>query len=172
MRKVFLIFSISSLLISESIFPVTFSSDIEVIKSGELISQSKIIKNENNFIYKTDYPYSQSVYIVDDNIYIQDDDFKQVSKSENLNIIPIMSIFKGEYDFESYECNSSICFLNITPIDGVSSLVIVKDQDQIKEVSYFSLDYQSYKLKFKNFLMETVKINYMPPEGYEFIEYD
>ena len=85
MRKVFLIFSISSLLISESIFPVTFSSDIEVIKSGELISQSKIIKNENNFIYKTDYPYSQSVYIVDDNIYIQDDDFKQVSKSENLN---------------------------------------------------------------------------------------
>ena len=78
----------------------------------------------------------------------------------------------GEYDFESYECNGSICFLNITPIDGVSSLLIVKNQGQIKEVSYFSLDYQSYKLKFKNFLMETVKINYTPPEGYEFIEYD
>ena len=51
-------------------------------------------------------------------------------------------------------------------------MVVIKNGDILREISYYSLDFRHYKLKFSNFVNETDNISYTPPDGYEFIKND
>ena len=153
---IFISFSINS----KNIIPDVFATDVSVYKGEELVSESFIKKKNEDIVFRTTKPYSQSIYFVENKIYIQDDD------------LPLFNLLQNTHEFESIECDSAECFINTSEIPGVSTMVVIKNGDILREISYYSLDFRHYKLKFSNFVNETDNISYTPPDGYEFIKND
>ena len=60
-------------------------------------------KNED-IVLMTTKPYSQSIYFVENRIYIQDDDFKQISMVTDQNRMPLFNLLQNTHQFESIEC--------------------------------------------------------------------
>tara|TARA_B100000963_G_C22603137_1_gene661230 strand:- start:911 stop:1429 length:519 start_codon:yes stop_codon:yes gene_type:complete len=165
---IFLTFSINS----QNIIPDVFATNVSVFRGAELVSESLIKRRSGNMVFTLVKPYSQSIFLVDEQIYIQDDDFKQISLLKDQNSLPMLELFQNTHEFEPIECEEANCFINTSKIPGISTMVVVKNGDILEEISYYSLDYKHYKLKFSNFVNETENISYTPPDGYEFIEND
>ncbi len=172
MKNIAWIIFISLSINSKNIIPDVFATDVSVYKGEELVSESFIKKKNEDIVFTTTKPYSQSIYFVENKIYIQDDDFKQISFITDQNRMPLFNLLQNTHEFESIECDSAECFINTSEIPGVSAMIVIKNGDILREISYYSLDFRHYKLKFSNFVNETDNISYTPPDGYEFIKND
>ena len=128
---IFLTFSINS----QNIIPDIFSTNVSVFRGAELVSESLIKRKSGNMVFTLVKPYSQSIFLVDEQIYIQDDDFKQISLLKDQNSLPMLELFQNTHEFEPIECEEANCFINTSKIPGISTMVVVKNGDILEEIS-------------------------------------
>ena len=51
--------------------------------------------------------------------------------------MPLFNLLQNTHEFESIECDSAECFINTSEIPGVSTMVVIKNGDILREILLF-----------------------------------
>lgn len=146
-----------------------FTSVISVSFNNVELSSGYITYDSDNFIYSITSPYSQMIAKIDNKVYVQDDDFKQVFIYQGDYDFLIQQILDNELGLQPYEC-ATTCLRALVLDENIQELVVEMSEYEISQISYLDAKNDSYVIKFLNFQLGAKNISYNLPMDYEVIE--
>ena len=148
-----------------------FSSDIIISDSNSIVSRGSMSYAKGDFVYLIDHPSRQVLAGLEDKLFIQDDDFKQVMVYKDDGSFLIKKLLFDSYEHEELSCISKCYKLNIND-ERISAAIIIFKDDLLHEMHILNFQNNKFLVKFENFVHESTNIIYMPPDGYEIIAND
>jgi len=146
-----------------------FTSVISVSLNNVELSSGYITYDSDNFIYSITSPYSQMIAKIDNKVYVQDDDFKQVFIYQGDYDFLIQQILDNELGLQPYEC-ATTCLRALVLDKNIQELVVEMSEYEISQISYLDAKNDAYVIKFLNFQLGAKNISYNLPMDYEVIE--
>ena len=146
-----------------------FTSVISVSLNHVELSSGNISYDSDDFIYSITSPYSQMIAKIDNKVYVQDDDFKQVFIYQGDYDFLIQQILDNELGLQPYEC-ATTCLRALVLDENIQELVVEMSEYEISQISYLDAKNDSYVIKFLNFQLGAKNISYNLPMDYEVIE--
>ena len=146
-----------------------FTSVISVSSNNVELSSGSISYDSGNFLYSITSPYSQIIGKIDNKVYVQDDDFKQVFIYQGDYDFLIQQILDNEVGLQPYEC-ATTCLRALVLDENIQELVVEMSENEISQISYLDTKNDAYVIKFLNFELGAKNISYNLPMDYEVIE--
>ena len=146
-----------------------FTSAITVSSNNVELSSGNISYDSDNFLYSITFPYSQMIAKIDNKVYVQDDDFKQVFIYQGDYDFLIQQILDNELGLQPYEC-ATTCLRALVLDENIQELVVEISEYEISKISYLDAKNDAYVIKFLNFELGAKNISYNLPMDYEIIE--
>jgi len=149
-----------------------FDAQITIQKNEDIVSKGNIRYRENDFFYEVELPYSQKIIGINQNIYVQDDDFNQVHVYKDNASFLLRDVLKDENQKEYISC-PTVCYkILLNEETGFSEALIVAFDQIIEYIQATDIQNVNYLIKFENFKVESSKIVYEPPEDYSLVKND
>lgn len=146
-----------------------FTSLISISSNNDELSSGNISYDSDNFLYSITSPYSQIIAKIDDKVYVQDDDFKQVFIYQGNYDFLIQQILDNEVGLQPYDC-ATTCLRATILDENIQELVVEISEYEISQISYLDAKNDAYVIKFLNFQLGAKNISYNLPMDYEVIE--
>ena len=146
-----------------------FTSVISVSSNNYELSSGSISYDSDNFLYNITSPYSQMIAKIDNTVYVQDNDFKQVFIYQGDYDFLIQQILDNEVGLQSYECATTCLRASILD-ENIQELVVEMSENEISQILYLDAKKDAYVIKFLNFELGAKNISYNLPMDYEIIE--
>ena len=146
-----------------------FTSVISVSSNNVELSSGDISYDSDNFLYSITSPYSQIIAKIDNKVYVQDDDFKQVFIYQGDYDFLIQQILDNEVGLQPYECETTCLRASILD-ENIQELVLEMSENKISQILYLDTKSDEYEIKFLNFELGAKNISYNLPMDYEIIE--
>ena len=108
---------------------------------------------------------------IDGQLFVQDDDFKQVIRYNDNNSFLIKKLLSNAYEHAELSCNLK-CFKLVVDDERISNAIIVFDNEFLYEIIVENFQNNKFLIKFENFVHESTNITYVTPDGYELITND
>ena len=128
----------------------TFTSEISISSNNVELSSGIISYDSGNFLYSITSPYSQIIAKIDNKVYVQDDDFKQVFIYQGDYDFLIQQILDNEVGLQPYEC-ATTCLRALVLDENIQELVVEMSENEISQISYLDAKNDAYVIKFLNF---------------------
>ena len=148
-----------------------FSSDILISDIDTSISSGFLSYKDGNYKYSIESPSSQVMAEIDGQLFVQDDDFKQVIRYKDNNSFLIKKLLSNAYEHTELFCNLK-CFKLDVDDERISNAIIVFDNEFLYEIIVENFQNNKFLIKFENFVHESTNITYVTPDGYELITND
>ena len=146
-----------------------FTSLISISSNNDELSSGNISYDSDNFLYSITSPYSQIIAKIDNKVYVQDDDFKQVFIYQGNYDFLIQQILDNEVGLQPYDC-ATTCLRATILDENIQELVVEISEYEISQISYLDAKNDAYVIKFLNFQLGAKNISYNLPMDYEVIE--
>tara|TARA_E500000178_G_scaffold189210_1_gene187311 strand:- start:722 stop:1243 length:522 start_codon:yes stop_codon:yes gene_type:complete len=146
-----------------------FTSLISISSNNDELSSGNISYDSDNFLYSITSPYSQIIAKIDDKVYVQDDDFKQVFIYQGNYDFLIQQILDNEVGLQPYDC-ATTCLRATILDENIQELVVEISEYEISQIAYLDAKNDAYVIKFLNFQLGAKNISYNLPMDYEVIE--
>ena len=146
-----------------------FTSVISVSSNNVELSSGSLSYDSDDFLYSITSPYSQIIAKIDNKVYVQDDDFKQVFIYQGDYDFLIQQILDNEVGLQPYECATSCLRASILD-ENIQELVLEMSENKISQILYLDAKNDAYVIKFLNFELGAKNISYNLPMDYEVIE--
>ena len=146
-----------------------FTSLISISSNNDELSSGNISYDSDNFLYSITSPYSQIIAKIDNKVYVQDDDFKQVFIYQGNYDFLIQQILDNEVGLQPYDC-ATTCLRATILDENIQELVVEISEYEISQISYLDAKNDAYVIKFLNFQFGAKNISYNLPMDYEVIE--
>lgn len=146
-----------------------FTSLISISSNNDELSSGNISYDSDNFLYSITSPYSQIIAKIDNKVYVQDDDFKQVFIYQGNYDFLIQQILDNEVGLQPYDCATTCLRASILD-ENIQELVVEISEYEISQISYLDAKNDAYVIKFLNFQLGAKNISYNLPMDYEVIE--
>ncbi len=148
-----------------------FSSNILISDIDTEISSGFLSYKNGNYKYSIQSPSSQVMAEIDGQLFIQDDDFKQVIRYIDNNSFLIKKLLSNTYEHAELSCNLK-CFRLLVNDERISNAIIVFENEFLHEIHVENFQNNKFLIKFENFVLESTNITYVTPDGYELITND
>ena len=150
----------------------SFDAQITIQKNEDIVSKGNIRYRKKDFFYEVEIPYSQKIIGINQNIYVQDDDFNQVHVYKDNSSFLLRDVLKDENQKEYIPC-PNVCYkILLNQESGFSEALIVTFDQIIQYIQATDIQNVNYLIKFENFKVESSKIVYEPPEDYSLVKND
>lgn len=146
-----------------------FTSLISISSNNDELSSGNISYDSDNFLYSITSPYSQIIAKIDNKVYVQDDDFKQVFIYQGNYDFLIQQILDNEVGLQPYDC-ATTCLRATILDENIQELVVEISEYEISQIAYLDAKNDAYVIKFLNFQLGAKNISYNLPMDYEVIE--
>ena len=147
----------------------SFQADIKIEQNNLVQSSAKITFTMGNYIISEIKPINQTIAIINDSIFIQDDDFKQVILRKNDRKL-IFDVLSDYSKFTLASCEE-LCYC-LNQYDDYTNLCIKFLDSQIAQISFTDINQIENLISFNNFIKGDFNISYNPPKTYNLIAND
>lgn len=146
-----------------------FTSVINVSSNNVELSSGILSYDSGNFLYNITSPYSQMIAKIDNEVSVQDDDFKQIFIYQGDYDFLIQQILDNEVGLQPYACANS-CLRASVLNENIQELVVEMSQNEMLRISYLDAKNDAYVVEFFNFQLGVKNISYNLPKDYEVIK--
>ena len=146
-----------------------FTSVISVSSNNIELSSGSLSYDSDDFLYNITSPYSQIIAKIDNKVYVQDDDFKQVFIYQGDYDFLIQQILDNKVGLQPSEC-ATTCLRATILDENIQELVLEMSENKISQILYLDAKNDAYVIKFLNFELGAKNISYNLPMDYEVIE--
>tara|TARA_B100000941_G_C28462480_1_gene531546 strand:- start:769 stop:1287 length:519 start_codon:yes stop_codon:yes gene_type:complete len=147
----------------------SFQADITIEQNNLIQSSAKITFTRGNYIISEIMPINQTIAIINESIFIQDDDFKQVISRKNHRKL-IFNVLSDYSKFTLARCDE-LCYCS-NQYDDYANLCIKFSDSRISKISFTDVNQIENLISFNNFIKGDFNISYNPPKTYNFIADD
>ena len=147
----------------------SFQADITIEQNNLIQSSAKIRFTQGNFIISEIKPINQTIAKINESIFIQDDDFKQVISRKNDRKL-IFNVLSDYNKCALGRCNE-LCYC-LNEYYDYTNLCIKFLDSRISQISFTDINQIENTISFDNFVKGDFNISYNPPKTYDFIAND
>ena len=152
-----------------------FTAEIYIEKNdfylNELISDGSISFQNNNFIYQINKPINQIIYGFEDQLIVQDNDFKQIMIYENNYNFLLTDVFNNKVSYKPIEC-PHLCYVAYIDNQSVKTSTVTAINNKLTSMQIVDKQNQVFLIKFSNLVYESTNISYEAPDDYQVIRND
>ena len=152
--------------------PLNFNADININSEGNSISSGEIFFRNGTFIYHLTSPYNQTIAVVNEKLYVQDDDFQQVIIYNNDQSFFLQDLLNNEFESEDFPCPNTCFKLNPNQDSTFEEALVSLNGEALDWIRLVDIKDQRIFVKFENFKFESSNITYVVPQNYEIINND
>tara|TARA_B100000287_G_C20437162_1_gene704061 strand:- start:231 stop:764 length:534 start_codon:yes stop_codon:yes gene_type:complete len=151
-----------------------FSSNITISDSESIISEGYITYQNDDFIYTIYQPDNQILAGINGQLFIQDNDFRQVMIYQDDDSFFVKRLLVNSYLYEQLVCadTSKSCYRLDVNDERIDDAILIFKDDMLHEIHIWDFQNTRFLVKFDNYVLESTNISYEPPDEYELIVND